>query len=414
MDINKIYTGNNLDILKTFEDNSIDSIVTDPPYELKFMNHKWDSTGIQTNVELWREVLRVLKPGGYMLQFSSQRTYHRMQSQIEDQGFIIKDMIDWIYSSGMPKGSNISKQIDKKLNIKQEIVGVNPNSRINTPNKDIYEQGIRGKTQYITKQASEEQKKWEGWNTQLKPQHEPICMQQKPLSEKTIVDNVLTWNTGQINVGQNKIPLKQEDNKDLRIINRNMRSQDDGWGYNDANQDKVSVLNPEGRYPQNVIFDEEQSKYLDKKTGNVSYGNKSGGYKYNNNEYKVEGFVKSCKPKQPSNYGDSGGQSRFYNNIDIDPDYDVFYYNGKQISEREKYNNHPTLKPLKLMELLVKLITPPNGIVLDPFQGSGTTQLQCINNNFNYILIELNKEYVEIQEKRIEECKNKSGQQQLF
>ena len=485
-----------MEILKTFDDNSIDQIVTDPPYELKFMNHKWDSTGIQTNVELWSEVLRVLKPGGYMLQFSSQRTYHRMQVQIEDQGFIIKDMIDWIYSSGMPKGSNISKQIDKKLNIKQEIVGVNPNSRINTPNKDIYEQGIRGKTQYITEQVSEEQKKWEGWNTQLKPQHEPICMQQKPLSEKTIVDNVLTWNTGQINVGQNKIPLKQEDNKDLRIINRNMRSQDDGWGYNDTNQDKVSVLNPEGRYPQNVIFDEDSSKYLDEKTGNVSYGNKSGGYKYDNNEYKVEGFVKSCKPKQPSNYGDSGGQSRFYNvvplddtqndnipeqqgrypqniifdkqqgkyldkktgiltsgklhqgtirqnnrriynyqksdivenstygdsggqsrfynNIDIDPDYDVFYYNGKQISEREKYNNHPTLKPLKLMELLVKLITPPNGIVLDIFQGSGTTQLQCINNNFNYILIELNKEYVEIQEKRIEECKNKSGQQQLF
>lgn len=296
-----------MDVLRTFEDNSIDSIVTDPPYELKFMNHKWDSTGIQTNVELWREVLRVLKPGGYMLQFSSQRTYHRMQVQIEDQGFIIKDMIDWIYSSGMPKGSNISKQIDKKLGITQEIVGVNPNSRINTPNKDIYEQGIRGKTQYITEQVSEEQKKWEGWNTQLKPQHEPICMQQKPLSEKTIVDNVLKWETGQINVGQNKIPLKQEDNKDLRIINRNMRSQDD------TNQDKVSVLNPEGRYPQNVIFDKQQGKYLDKKTGILTSGKLYQGT-IRQNKRRVYNSQKSDIVEN-STYGDSGGQSRFYNNI---------------------------------------------------------------------------------------------------
>ncbi len=248
-------------------------------------------------------------------------------------------------------------------------------------------------------------------------------MQQKPLSEKTIVDNVLKWETGQINIDNCRIPTT--DNLGGGALSGSFSGSggwDRPWRHNEElikqktkeAKDRVKKAQNLGRWPANVIFDEEQSKYLDVKTGDVSYGNKSGGYKYNNNEYKVEGFVKSCKPKQPSNYGDSGGQSRFYNNIDIDPDYDVFYYNGKQMSEREKYNTHPTLKPLKLMELLVKLITPPNGIVLDPFQGSGTTQLQCINNNFNYILIELNKEYVEIQEKRIEECKNKSGQQQLF
>lgn len=380
------------------------------------MNHKWDSTGIQTNVELWSEVLRVLKPGGHMLQFSSQRTYHRMQVQIEDSGFNIKDMIEWIYSSGMPKGSNISKQIDKKLGKEPAIIGINPASRKNKPSNDIYEQGFRGKTQYITEQTSEEQKKWKGWNTQLKPQHEPICMQQKPLSTKTIVDNVLKWGTGQINIEQNKIPLKQEDNKDLRIITRNARNQvagKYGYGFNVNKSDKVSVLQATGRFPQNLIFDVEQSKYLDSKVGVLTSGKlKSGQIRQNKrnvyNSQKPDVIMREYQ-------GDSGGQSRFFNIVDIDPDYDVFYYNGKQISEREKYNNHPTLKPLKLIELLVKLVTPPNGIVLDPFGGSGTTQLQCIQNNFNYILIEINSEYVDIQNKRIaqyKELKQKENKQQ--
>lgn len=349
-----------------------------------------------------------------MLQFSSQRTYHRMQVQIEDQGFNIKDMIEWIYSSGMPKGSNISKQVDKKLGKEPAIIGISPASRKNKPDNDIYEQGFRGKTQYITEQISEEQKKWEGWNTQLKPQHEPICMQQKSLSHKTIVDNVLAWGTGQINIGQNKISLKQEDNKDLRVINRNVRHQVEGeygYGFNVNKSDRVSVLQPTGRYPQNLILDTEQGEYLDNKTGILTSGKLQSG--------QIRQNKRNVYNSQPPDVivrdygGDSGGQSRFFNIVDIDPDYDVFYYNGKQISEREKYNNHPTLKPLKLMEILVKLVTPPNGIVLDPFGGSGTTQLQCINNNFNYVLIELNEEYVNIQNKRINGI-TINKQQQLF
>ena len=158
---NKLLKGNNIELLKSLEDNSVDSIVTDPPYGLSFMNKKWDYD--VPSVEFWKEVYRVLKPGGHILSFGGTRTYHRMVVNIEDAGFEIRDQIMWLYGSGFPKSHNIGKAYDKKIE--------------------------------ITKGQSE----WEGWGTGMKPANEPIVLARKPF-KGTVVDNVIEWGTGGINI----------------------------------------------------------------------------------------------------------------------------------------------------------------------------------------------------------------------
>ena len=186
------------EVLKSLQDNSVDSIVTDSPYELGFMGKSWDSTGIANDATMWAECLRVLKPGGHLLAFSGTRTYHRMASAIEDAGFEIRDMIEWVYGSGFPKSLNIGKAVDK----------LQGNERIKTGEiKHHAQKGVavaeergaigggafgQAKDEEITKGTSE----WEGWGTALKPAHEPICMARKPLSEKTVAENCLKWGTG--------------------------------------------------------------------------------------------------------------------------------------------------------------------------------------------------------------------------
>jgi len=197
---NKIILGDCLEKLKELEDNSVDSIVTDPPYELGFMGKSWDSTGIANNVDMWKECLRVLKPGAYLLAFSGTRTYHRMAVAIEDAGFELRDMIEWVYGSGFPKSWNIGKAVDKLQGNERKVVGTKkgqgniPNDRGNwglKPNEDVV----------MDKGTSE----WEGWGTALKPAHEPICMARKPLSEKTVAENCLKWGTGGINIDESRV-----------------------------------------------------------------------------------------------------------------------------------------------------------------------------------------------------------------
>ena len=243
--MNKIIQGDCLDKLKELEDNSIDSIVTDPPYELGFMGKSWDSTGIANNKDMWAECLRVLKPGGHLLAFSGTRTYHRMASAIEDAGFEVRDMIEWVYGSGFPKSLNIGKAVDKLQGNERKIVGEKrtpdgktwserrPNGDItgyvgNGENKKENTQGIE------TKGTSE----WEGWGTALKPAHEPICMARKPLSEKTVAENCLKWGTdgktwserrpngditGYVGNGENK-------KENTRGIETKGTSEWEGWG----------------------------------------------------------------------------------------------------------------------------------------------------------------------------------------
>jgi DNA modification methylase len=197
LEINKIYNMDCLEGMKLIDDNSIDSIVTDPPYELGFMGKKWDSTGIAYNVDLWKECLRVLKPGGHLLAFGGTRTYHRMTCAIEDAGFEIRDCIQWLYGSGFPKSHDISKAIDKKLRAEREKVRI-PASKVRNPKSINGGHGIEGGDRPWMRAALEkgfhemdgnipatpEAQQWDGWGTALKPANEPIVLARKPLSEK--------------------------------------------------------------------------------------------------------------------------------------------------------------------------------------------------------------------------------------
>ena len=399
-----LYRGDCIEAMRTLPDNSVDSIVTDPPYELGFMNKSWDSTGIANNVEMWKECLRVLKPGGHLLSFGGTRTYHRMACAIEDAGFEVRDQMQWLYGSGFPKSMDVSKAIDKKLGAEREVIG--------TCKRSGKGSGILGAfagNNKITFSGSDAAKEWEGWGTCLKPAHEPICLARKPISEKTIAENVLKWGTGGLNIDACRIGYEKAGTAATNPLYRKqngykmMSGKDDsGTSYKIKPTDMEMNVNNMGRFPANIILDEEAGKILDSQSGAVSYGSKAGGYMYSESEYEVQGFIKKCKPKSPSNYGDGGGASRF------------FYCPKTSKSERnaglDLQNHHPTVKPVKLMEYLIKLITPPGGIVLDPFMGSGSTGLAARHLGFRFIGIEMEKEYCEIAEKRISAS---SGEKQI-
>jgi site-specific DNA-methyltransferase (adenine-specific) len=387
-----------LEGMKLLDDNSIDSIVTDPPYELGFMGKKWDSTGIAYNIDIWRECLRVLKPGGHLLAFGGTRTYHRMTCAIEDAGFEIRDCIQWLYGSGFPKSHDISKAIDKKLGAERKFICENPNARPNSQPKyslDGQNKNFQISVQPITAPATPEAQQWDGWGTALKPANEPIVLARKPISEKTIAENVLKWGTGGINIDDCRIEL-QEEGEDKRLGGKGtwktekMAKNVYKGGYSGEGVTSSKL----GRFPANVILDEKAGKLLDEQSGILKSGalkpyqeNHRNASSYKMNRYKT--FV------QPAN---EGGASRF------------FYCAKASKKERGEGNNHPTAKPVSLIKYLVTLVTPPDGVCLDPFMGSGTTGVACINTNRNFIGIELDDKYFEIAKQRISEAQNKPEQ----
>ena len=346
----------------------VDSVVTDPPYELGFMGKSWDSTGIAFQKETWELAYQLLKPGGHLLAFSSSRTYHRMAVAIEDSGFEIRDQIMWLYGSGFPKSLNIGKAVDKKLGNDREVVGVqqHPTSKDRTGNKSPYqaEDSHLDATHEITKGNSE----WEGWGTALKPAHEPIVMARKPLSEKSIVDNVLKHGTGGINIDGCRISLEGEtppSGSAKRVYKNNQYTEDKTYGDNKTTPES-------GRFPANVMHDGLQEDWAR--------------YFY-------------C-PKV----------SRAERNVGLDDLPDVIHktvfkkiYRASAATREVNpiKNNHPTVKPQKLMKYLCRLVTPKDGTVLDPFMGSGSTGMAAKDEGFDFIGIEKEKEYFEIAERRI-------------
>lgn len=379
----KLYNDDCLKRLKTFPDNSIDSVVTDPPYGLSFMNKKWDYD--VPSVEIWREVLRVLKPGGHLLSFGGTRTYHRMVVNIEDAGFEIRDQIQWLYGSGFPKSHNISKGIDKKFKAKREIVGTRKQHDIRC---NSYKDSKKEFIENITAPSTDLAKKWDGFGTALKPANEPIVLARKPLSEKTIVDNVLKWGTGGINIDGCRIQGGGQKGEGGRLqANTGSKSQFNGGKHN-------AINDSQGRFPANILLDESAAEMLDAQSGPCKTGDI-------NNKSAQSGFSKSAI------YGSSKGIVGKYK-TDTPTGASRFFYCAKSSkSERNAglediTNGHPTVKPLKLMQYLTRLITPPNGTVLDPFMGSGTTGLACKNEGFNFIGTEMDKDYFEIAKKRIE------------
>lgn len=376
-----------MEVLKQLPPNSIDSIVTDPPYEQGLMGKAWDSTGISYNVELWKECLRVLKPGGYLLSFGGSRTYHRMACAIEDAGFEIRDQIMWIYGSGFPKSQNISKMIDKKTGAEREVIGKSNSKGIKSGQDNMVGDNYECNGYDITTPSTEEAKQWDGWGTALKPAHEDIVMARKPLSEKTVVQNVLKWGTGGINIDGGRVEL----NGDYKSKS-NGRPSLTGLGdnYNPEEANKPDTL---GRFPANIIFDEEAGKILDEQSG---FNKSTASIRKNNSgmgNIQKDTTTTFGKGDVFGGFNDSGGASRF------------FYCAKSSKRERGEGNTHPTVKPIALMEYLIKLVTPPNCIVLDPFAGSGSTLQAAKNIGCFFIGIEKDENYCAIANKRIAEAR---------
>jgi len=390
----RLLLGDCLDKLKELDDNSIDSIVTDPPYGLSFMGKKWDYD--VPSQEIFEECLRVLKPGGHLLSFAGSRTYHRMAVRVEDAGFEIRDQIMWIYGSGFPKSHNISKAIDKIAGAEREVIGeyMHPDGKPrNTTMHKTTRNGIYSNIKTngepndrsITAPATDEAKNWEGWGTALKPAHEPIVMARKPLSEKTVVNNVLEWGTGGINIDDSRISTDE-------VITNHSRGAESAISkgkYGDSKEQETHQTPSQtlGRFPANIILDKEAGKLLDEQTGELStVGSPK---KIDNSKTSI--FGAGVPGFQM--YGDKGGASRF------------FYCpktSKKDRNEGVDGNVHPTVKPTDLMLYLIRLVTPKGGTTLDPFMGSGSTGKAAIRGGFNFVGIEREEEYMEIAEARIQ------------
>jgi site-specific DNA-methyltransferase (adenine-specific) len=402
----EVIQGDCLEVMKDFPDNSIDAVVTDPPYGLSFMGKKWDYD--VPSIEIWQECLRVLKPGGYLLSFAGTRTQHKICMGIEDAGFEIRDMIAWVYGSGFPKSLNIGKAVDKLQGNEREDLGVKTSSSY--PDSDgvaIYKnrsqsEGSQVNTvgmPHITKGTSE----WEGWGTALKPALEPITVARKPLSEKTVAENVLKWGTGGINIDGCRVGTTDK----LQVLHNETEEKDlmGNMKGKDAKGRKIEFIDSGlGRFPANLILDDsDEVVSLFPNTNPSKSANR--GLQNSGRHGGLADIGKNIKEGTDTvrGHNDNGGSaSRFFycakaskseRNKSID--------NAFQRGETLRNNNHPTVKPIALMEYLVKLVSREGAVVLDPFAGSGSTLIACKNLNRNYIGIEKEPQYIEIINKRL-------------
>ncbi len=363
-----------MEVLTRMTDNSVDAIVTDPPYGLSFMGKKWDYD--VPSVMIWKECLRVLKPGGYLLSFAGSRTYHRMAVNIEDAGFEIRDQIMWLYGSGFPKSHNISKAIDKAAGAEREVIGFDQVAASKANKKASGEMNARYRNSEaandngatITAPATPEAKQWDGWGTQLKPAHEPIVMARKPF-KGTVANNVLEHGTGALNIDASRIDYNGEK---PNIGGRGAHTRGDGYGFKALGEDLEA--DPTGRWPANIIHDgieDEWARYF--YCPKASKAERNAG---------LEDFPKQGKDRH---WAQSEGRKD----------------EGEQASSFPVANLHPTVKPVALMEYLVRLVSPPGGVVLDPFLGSGTTGVAAIKQGFHFIGIEREADYIPIAEARM-------------
>jgi hypothetical protein len=267
MQVNYLYHGDNMELLRSLPDNSVDAIVTDPPYGLAFMGKKWDYD--VPPVEVWAECLRVLKPGGHMLAFAGTRTQHRMAVRIEDAGFEIRDMIMWVYGSGFPKSHNISKAIDKAAGVEREVVGFDKskwrdhkNHSGETVGKDFKYYETKAT---ITAPATPEAQQWEGWGSALKPAVEPITVARKPF-RGTVAANVLEWGTGGINIDGCRVGTDDNLNGGAYAENGNRKESQSLIGGSGMNVPGKTVgkpfVQPSGRFPANFILSYPENEYL--------------------------------------------------------------------------------------------------------------------------------------------------------
>jgi len=405
----QIVLGDCVKVLAEMDANSIDSIVTDPPYGLKFMGKGWDDMGHGSEQQAWHyrwaiEALRVLKPGGHLLAFGGTRTYHRLVSALEDAGFEIRDQVQWLYGTGFPKSHNVSKAINKAAGAEREVIGMRIHPTLVNPSevksRAYHVETLHSNTEAefwpITAPSTSEATQWEGWGTALKPAHEPIVVARKPF-KGTVAANVLEHGTGGINIDATRVVTKDNLDGGAYAKEGNARhDQADNWRYK-RDGSAGDYKQPEGRWPANVILDEEAGAMLDEQTGTLISG-KSDGFR-GTHTAEIYGEYTENIIKPENIYADSGGASRF------------FYCAKASKSEREaglsppknkkRANTHPTVKPIALIAYLVRMVTPLGGIVLDPFVGSGSTGIAALNEGFRFVGVEIDSEYSELAKSRI-------------
>ncbi len=370
--------------LAMLPDNSVDAILTDPPYELGFMGHAWDRSGIAYDVAMWREALRVLKPGGHLLAFSGSRTYHRMTCAIEDAGAEIRDSIMWVYGSGFPKSLDISKALDKLHGAERQVVG--QQYRAATGRDEGY--GF-GESFDITAPATLAAQLWEGWGTGLKPAHEPICVARKPMVADTVAANVMAWGVGGINIDGCRVPIDPAaDASQLRTMNVSQHDGADGWGMNTTGPKQgARVLGEEGRWPANFIHDGSPEVLAMFPDAAGAKGQVRGTEDSPASSGQVGNFRERVASAEPR--GDAGSAARFYQQCQWtqdDLEAALFLYCAKA-SKREKGadNKHPTVKPVALGRYLGRLICPPGGTLLDLFAGSGSFGISAKLEGFGFV-----------------------------
>lgn len=480
---NSLILGDCLERLKNIPDNSVDAVVTDPPYGLSnhkpeevieclsawikgepylpkgtgFMGKSWDAW--VPDPLIWKEVLRVLKPGGHALVFAGTRSMDLMSISLRLAGFELRDSIGfahdsekapllaWCHGQGFPKSLDISKAIDKAAGVEREVIGFDPvKAAQQTPaiNTNAYS-NYSGNIGHITIPSTEAAKQWEGWGTSLKPAWEPILLCRKPL-EGTVVENVLTYGTGGINIEGCRVPIDEiQDKSQLRTMNRSQKTEMSGWGMNVNGSDNPQVISPSGRFPANLIYDGSEEVL-------ALFPETKSGKGRNPAKTSSNGFTKNSIRTEDVNYGDSGSAARFFycaktspkernmgcegltskerpiagNNQGTRVCVDCGLTDNGNLNDHSKCsgkfeyrqckplkNNHPTVKPLALIEYLIKLISRKDSVILDPFMGSGTAGIACVNLDRKFIGIEQDPDYFEIAYTRIINVK-KHQQPKLF
>lgn len=419
-------------------DNSIDAVVTDPPYGLSkepdmmevmkhwmngddyvhtgggFMGKSWDS--FVPGPSIWKEVFRVLKPGGHLLAFFGSRTYDIGTLAIRLAGFEIRDQIMWVYGSGFPKSLDVSKAIDKAAGVEREILEGNPNHRAisGVEYEGVY-RGSNTGSAYITAPSTDEAKQWSGWGTALKPAHEPICVARKPLSG-TVAENVLTHSTGALNIDGCRVPTDEQIKGGSGGLLSHQRDNTD-YPQNDWQPSE------QGRWPANFVHDgsdEVLSSFPDTAPSKASMR----GVGLTGKENKVYGKGDPTFNTMRGINDGGGSASRFFycakaSKADRDDGVLLATTSAAEMVDRDAdsagmnspragagrtsgaRNDHPTVKPTALMQWLVRLVTPPGGTVLDPFTGSGSTGKACMLEGFEFIGFEMDPHYCEIAEQRI-------------
>jgi len=430
----RLYLGDCIKVIREMDAESVDAVVCDPPYGLEFMGKEWDApwkAGSDVHArardmrsdemhdenkrrfiaaavnkyeagqpfaawcETWaREAYRVLKPGGHLLAFGGTRTFHRLTCGIEDAGFEVRDCLSWLYGSGFPKSLDVSKAIDKAAGAEREVVGMGaaycPHIARGErcPGHPTADRSLAGLNIHAaaTAPATDAAREWQGWGTALKPAWEPCVVARKPLVG-TVAANVQAHGTGALNIDGCRIPHGDDVNMDA--VQRQQRAEGAvQFGAAGLIGSEIATYKPGGRWPANVAFDEEAAAMLDAQTGVTKDGVAVNRNRGDVRPQTVGNVPARIHDHSDVGYGGTGGASRFF--------YTAKASRADRTTGGVANNTHPTVKPTDLMRWLVRLVTPPGGVVLDPFAGSGTTLVAARAEGFRAIGIEREEEYARI------------------